>query len=90
MSLVSIVTPTFPGREQLLINRCVRSVQKQNYFWDLEHIIVSDRNRALPIFEPLTYYRSDDEGYEYTYAIKTVQINESWRNPVSFLPHFSK
>lgn len=82
MTLVSIVTPTFPGREELL-QRCVRSVRRLDYPWNLEHVIVSDRNRALPIFEPVTWYRSDEESHEYSRLVRVTQINESWRNPVS-------
>lgn len=84
MTLVSIVTPTFPGREQLLMSRCVPSVRAQDYPWNLEHIIVSDRNPALPIFEPILWFRAEGEQEpEYSYVTKIVQINESWRTPVN-------
>lgn len=39
--LVSVITPTIPSRHELLLNRCIPSVQAQAYR-NVEHIIVSD------------------------------------------------
>lgn len=39
--LVSIITPTFPDRADVLLNRCVRSALEQTYP-SIEHLIVSD------------------------------------------------
>lgn len=39
--LVSVVTPTIPSRHELLLNRCIPSVQAQTYR-NVEHVIVSD------------------------------------------------
>lgn len=38
---VSVVTPTIPSRHELLLNRCIPSVQAQTYR-NTEHVIVSD------------------------------------------------
>lgn len=73
--LVSIVTPTIPGREELLWRRCVPSVEYQNWSGDIEHIVVSDRNEK--IHEQIFW------GYgpqEIRRTVKVVQINESWRS----------
>ena len=68
--LVSIVTPTFPGREKVLIDRCLMSVAQQD--WPkVEHVIVSDRNPYLRQLLP-------NDGY-----VRFVEINESWRNPTT-------
>jgi hypothetical protein len=79
MTLVSIVTPTFPGREGLLINRCIPSVLNQDWDTEIEHLIVSDRN---DLYFPHASYRSQD----FPFPIRVhryVQINESWRNPLT-------
>lgn len=68
--LVSIVTPTFPGREDVLINRCIPSVLAQDW-GNVEHVILSDRNPTLASILPA------DE------RIRFAQINETWRNPVT-------
>jgi hypothetical protein len=73
--LVSIVTPTFPGREQDLFNRCVPSVMKLDWDGPIEHIIVSDRNPEE--FDDKHNYRIGD------YRMRSVQINETWRNPTT-------
>lgn len=68
MSLVSIVTPTMPGRERLLLDRCVPSVGKLDWP-DVEHIIVSDRNPVLR-----------EEALDAD--VRFVEINDSWRDGV--------
>lgn len=74
--LVSIITPTFPGREPQLIGRCIPSVQAQRGDFLVEHIIVSDRNPGLipTIMEGQADWSS---------PVTLVQINETWRNPIS-------
>lgn len=69
--LVSIVTPTFPGRERVLLERCIPSVAQLDWP-QIEHVIVSDRNPDLAK-EPLLR-----EPF-----IRFVQINETWRNPTT-------
>lgn len=72
--LVSIVTPTFPGREAEL-RRCIASVRALD--WPrIQHVIVSDRN---PEFPSLRAYENN-AGYR---EIVCVQINETWRNETS-------
>lgn len=78
MSLVSIVTPTFPGREELLTDRCIKSVVEQNYPDAIQHIVVSDRNPRLR-----NSYQDQWEPGGGERKLLLVQINESWRNPVS-------
>lgn len=78
--LVSIVTPTFPGRERVLRDRCMPSVRKQDFKGVIEHIIVSDRNPDLG------YLGYDYFGAEFGRRVKQVEINESWRNPVTESP----
>lgn len=67
MTLVSIVTPTMPGREQMLLERCMPSVRAQTWP-DVEHVIVSDRNPGLAA------KMADQPGVTF------VQINETWRD----------
>lgn len=69
--LVSIVTPTFPGRETEL-KRCIQSVDDLDWT-SLQHVIVSDRKWPPHWIESRRY------GVETTY----VQVNETWRNPTS-------
>ena len=71
MTLVSIVTPTFPGREAELLGRCVPSVAALDWP-DVEHVIVSDRNPGLR-----AQMKHADS------RVRFVEINESWRNPVT-------
>lgn len=78
--LVSIVTPTFPGREQVLKDRCVPSVVNQAYEYSIEHIIISDRNPLLPILHPVVWFNDDARRARF---IRTEKINESWRNPIT-------
>lgn len=68
--LVSIVTPTFPGREDVLIKRCIPSVLTQDW-GNIEHVILSDRNPQLADLLPTDK------------RIRFAQINESWRNPAT-------
>lgn len=74
--LVSIVTPTFPGRERELFDRCIPSVAGQEWP-NIEHVIVSDRNPELAA----KLYGQDQaqDGYRLRFA----EINESWRNPTT-------
>lgn len=70
--LVSIITPTFPGRETEL-RRCVQRVKDLD--WPrIQHVIVSDRNPAI----------NAHHAYERVGArvrnMVIVEINESWRN----------
>ena len=66
-ALVSIVTPTMPGREDLLLDRCIPSVRAQKWL-SIEHVIVSDRNPSL------AEKMADHPG------VRFVQINETWRD----------
>jgi len=76
--LVSIVTPTIPGREILLFDRCVTSVMKQDWPGSIEHVIVSDQN---PEFDDSHNYRIGD------YRMRSVQINDTWRNATTIASH---
>lgn len=72
--LVSIVTPTIPGREQLLWDRCIPSVQEQRWGGRIQHVVVSDRNPNL-----WNWARGRvGNGWR---RIDVVQLNESWRSP---------
>lgn len=64
---VSIVTPTMPGRESLLLDRCIPSVRKLDWP-DVQHVVVSDRNPVL------RDAMRDHPG------IVFVELNEAWRN----------
>lgn len=69
MTLVSIVTPTKPGREELLLGRCIPSVHQ--LVWPLvQHIVVSDPNPKLR-----------DEMVNWP-SITFVEINDTWRDGV--------
>lgn len=95
MTLVSIITPTFPGREEELINRCLPSVY--NLDWPkIQWIVVSDRNPGPDLLSGLQYKISNDWNWRVAedsindYAkigpqrqLTFVEINELWRNPVS-------
>ena len=74
--LVTIVTPTIAGREHQLFNRCAPSVMRQDWPGSIEHVIVSDRNEDE--FDGKHNYRVGSD-----YRMRSVQINESWRNPVT-------
>jgi hypothetical protein len=71
---VSIVTPTIPGREDLLWDRCTPSVQEQQWEGRIQHVIVSDRNPDLYNFAR----GRTGNGWR---QIQVVQLNESWRTP---------
>jgi glycosyltransferase involved in cell wall biosynthesis len=70
VKLVSIVTPTIPGRENLLVGRCVPSVLAQTWTGGVQHVIVSDRN-------PVLRERVDELG-----GATFVELNETWRDGV--------
>jgi hypothetical protein len=81
VTLVSIVTPTMPGREALLLDRCIPSVTRLH--WPgVEHVIVSDPNPAL---------REEIEGYRLVSVaaggggpvpVRFVELNDTWRDGV--------
>ena len=72
-TLVSVVTPTFPGRETEL-KRCVRSVR--NLDWPcIQHVIVSDRNPRLA-----SQYAHASRFATRCRDVVIVEINETWRN----------
>lgn len=80
MPLVSIVTPTIPGREEVLLERCMPSVHALDWP-SIEHVIVSDPNPELEI--AVTNYRlanrptQDQQLERHT---RFVQINNTWRD----------
>lgn len=76
-SLASIVVPTFPGREELLLERCLPSVIAQTWH-PLQVVVVSDRN---PILRDVI--KNDYPHGFGTIEMTFVEINESWRNPVT-------
>lgn len=71
--LVSVVTPTFPGREKQLLERCIPSVLAQDWR-PLEHVIISDPNPALR--EHFKALPQDD-------YFRFIEINETWKNPAT-------
>lgn len=89
MTLVSIITPTFPGREEELLTRCLPSVY--NLDWpDIQWIVVSDRNPGLKhkISNDWKWRLAEDGINSYSEAgpkrqLTFIEINELWRNPVS-------
>lgn len=85
--LVSIVTPTFPGREELLLGRCMPSVRTQNWPGRIEHVIVSDENPALrktvlglQQFEDQRYRAHGVGNPGPRRDIRFVEINDTWKN----------
>lgn len=74
--LVSIVTPTFPGREKVLLERCMPSVCDQNWLGPVEHVIVSDENPKLRETMRLLQLGRDD-----LRPIRFVEINSTWKRP---------
>lgn len=78
MTLVSIVTPTFPGREEMLTERCIPSIVALDWP-DIEHVIVSDRNPdlATKMEDKARYWDLDG------YRLRFVEIGENWRNPTT-------
>lgn len=80
MTLVSIVTPTMPGRERLLLDRCMPSVAM--LAWPaVEHVIVSDPNPAL--HEEIVGFREVARGSNgATVLTRFVELNDTWRDGV--------
>lgn len=73
--LVSVVTPTRPDREDLLVSRCVASVQALD--WPVvEHVIVSDRNPGLA-------GRLDALPKRDGYTIRLAELNDTWDDGLS-------
>lgn len=72
--LVSIVTPTIPGREAQL-RRCIASIDALDWR-PIEHVIVSDRNQYIGR-SVLDRERYQEVGVRTTIA----EINETWRTP---------
>jgi hypothetical protein len=68
VTLVSIVTPTMVGREDVLLDRCIPSVEAQDWGGEIQHVVVSDRNPGLR-------WKVPDH-------VTFVEINESWRDGV--------
>lgn len=72
---LSIATPTFPGRETELLERCMPSVAGLD--WPVvEHVIVSDRNPELA-----EYFRDPQIWGDTERPVTFVEINETWRTP---------
>lgn len=74
---ITIVTPTLPSREELLISRCIASVQAQVYDGIIDHVIVSDRNpgiaqRVLDRVQPSELR-----------PVQVVEINDTWLNELT-------
>src|SRR5262245_37436364 len=80
MTLVSIVTPTFPERENLVLKRCIESVFYQDYPGPVEHVVVSDRTDSW-LMRPRHWVNWNAS--HYPRILHVVHINESWRNPVT-------
>lgn len=74
MTLVSVVTPTRPDREKLLVERCIPSVQGLDWP-EVEHVIVSDPNPGLE-------ERLCDVPCREGFSIRVAQINDTWRDGV--------
>lgn len=89
---VTIVTPTRPGRETELIERCTASVVSQEYDGLIDHVIVSDPNPGL--FDLIAQHtfkarvergRTDYvEGAVVTRRpMQVIEINDTWANPTT-------
>jgi hypothetical protein len=78
---VTIVTPTRPGREELLIERCMRSVVDQNYNGPIDHVVVSDPNPTLQerVIGFMLRERVDTRRHSWQF----VQINDTWLNEIT-------
>jgi hypothetical protein len=74
--LVSIVTPTFPGRERVLVDRCMASVRALDWPGPVEHVIVSDENPALRT-QMLMWRFGADVARRH---VRFVEINDTWKN----------
>lgn len=73
---VTVVTPTFPGREDVLLGRCIPSIQAQEYDGVVDHIVVSDPNP--PLVEKL---RGMDVPARR--PLQVVELNDTWRNDLT-------
>lgn len=69
--LVSIVTPTIPGREPLLQERCMPSVAEQDWRGPIDHVIVSDPNPELADW--FRHHHPKD-------GVRFVELGDNWRN----------
>jgi hypothetical protein len=70
-----VITPTFPGREKVLLERCIPSVAAQNWPGAVEHVIVSDENPRLR--SRLWGLDTGDR------QVRFVEINDIWKNPAA-------
>lgn len=73
--LASVVTPARPEREQLLVGRCIPSVQALDWP-EVEHIIVSDQSPGLADRLAQLPRRPG-------YVLKLVELNDSWLNELT-------
>lgn len=78
---VTIVTPTMPAREDILLNRCIPSVQNQQYDGIIEHVIVSDRNPGLD--RRIHKHLFSNDGFYRARPVTVVEINDTWRNDLT-------
>ena len=79
MPLVSIVTPTFPGRERVLLERCMPSVYGLSWP-NVEFVVVSDENPGLE-----DALRLNQKAYDRTPGgawrrLRFIEINDNWKN----------
>lgn len=74
--LVTVVTPTFPGREDVLLGRCIPSIQLQRYDGVVDHIIVTDPNPEL-----VGKLRATDTLPRR--PVQVVELNDMWRNDLT-------
>lgn len=75
MTLVSVVTPTRPERLELLLNRCIPSVQALDWP-EVEHVIVSDPSPGLG----RKLRGIQDWQARAGYTIRYAEINDTWRD----------
>jgi hypothetical protein len=82
--LVSVITPTFPGREKVLLERCMPSVQTQDWPGCVEHVIVSDENapleRKMHLLAGLQASIRTEPRFHTKRSIRFVEINDTWKN----------
>ena len=84
LPLISVVTPTIPGRERLLIDRCIPSVLQQNWPGPLELVIVSDENPVLRRLIGTLQQMEANFGGSSGHArrpIRFIEINDTWKKP---------
>jgi hypothetical protein len=80
--LVSIITPTIPGREHLLIHRCMPSVLRQNWPGPLELVIISDENASLRrVVAAQQRHMETNFGDDPLRTIRFIEINDTWKRP---------